>query len=155
MEELNWKLVKFDDLSVHELYEVLRLRAEVFVIEQNCIYEDHDNKDQKCHHLMGYSKIDGKLIVYSRLVPPGVSYTEPSIGRVLTSLENRKNKYGIALLNKSIAEITKIYPNTNIRIGAQTYLIRFYNSFGFVEQGEPYDEDGIEHIEMLLHQSVH
>lgn len=155
MEELYWKLVKFDDLSVHELYEILRLRAEVFVIEQNCIYEDHDNKDQKCHHLMGYSKTDGKLVAYSRLVPPGVSYEEPSIGRVLTSFENRKNKFGIALLNKTIAEITKIYPNTNIRIGAQTYLIRFYNSFGFVEQGEAYDEDGIEHIEMVLHQSVH
>lgn len=149
MQHLNWVLKSFSELTTSELYTLLQLRSEVFVVEQTCIYQDIDNKDLKCHHLMGLDET-GKLVAYARIVPPGISFEEASIGRVLTAFAVRKKKYGIELLAKSIEATRKLYPNQNIRIGAQTYLIRFYNSFGFVEQGEPYDEDGIEHIEMLL-----
>lgn len=149
MSRLNWVLKSFSDLTTTELYTILQLRSEVFVVEQRCIYQDIDNKDQSCHHLMGLDQT-GKLIAYARIVPPGISFNEASIGRVLTSFDVRRKQYGIELLKISIEQTRKLYPNHSIRIGAQTYLIRFYNSFGFIEQGESYDEDGIEHIEMLL-----
>lgn len=149
MERLVWNLRHFDELTNIELYEILQLRSEVFVVEQNCVYLDLDGKDQFCFHLTGRSKDGGQLCAYSRIVPPGLSFTEPSIGRILTPLKYRKQNYGKELLVKSIEETEKQYPGQSIRIGAQTYLIKFYNSFGFVESSEPYDEDGIEHVEML------
>lgn len=150
MPTISWKIIPFSELTLEQLYAILKLRAEVFVIEQNCIYEDHDDKDQKCHHVLGVDEETNDLVAYSRLVPPGISFEEASIGRVLTSHKYRKNKFGIALMDENIAFMQTLYPNQNIRIGAQTYLLKFYESFGFVAQGEPYDEDGIEHIEMLL-----
>lgn len=149
MDQLNWICAHFSSLTVDELYELLQVRADVFVIEQQCIYKDLDDKDRNCYHLLGKNRETGKLEAYSRIVPPGISYEEPSIGRILTTQSSRGNNLGKELLEKSIGETQKLYPNHPIRIGAQTYLIRFYNSFGFVEQGEPYDEDGIEHIEMV------
>lgn len=147
MEKLQWSLLHFEELTNTGLYEILRLRSNVFVVEQDCVYLDADGKDLRCFHLMG--REGDKLCAYARIVPPGVSYAEPSIGRILTSLESRKQKFGKELLNKSIEETEKLYPGQAIRIGAQTYLIKFYNAFGFVESGGPYDEDGIEHIEMV------
>lgn len=149
MERLIWTRQHFQELTSEELYEILRLRSEVFVVEQNCIYLDLDGKDQFCFHLTGRGKDDGVLYAYSRIVPPNISYKEPSIGRILISPKCRKQNMGKELLTKSITEITILYPNQAIRIGAQTYLIKFYNSFGFVESGEAYDEDGIEHVEMV------
>ena len=144
--KLQWDLKSFDALSNHELYEVLRLRNEVFIVEQNCIFQDLDNKDQKCHHLLGTQ--DGILMAYSRIVPPGLSYTEPSIGRILTSPRGRGKMYGQELMGKSIAVLEEKYGKSTIRIGAQLYLKNFYESFQFRQSSEIYDEDGISHIEM-------
>jgi ElaA protein len=143
---LHWIKKKFDELSVAELYTILRLRAEVFVVEQNCAYLDTDNKDQYCHHLMGWK--DDELIAYTRLVPPGVSYEYPSIGRVVTSPTARRGGFGRMLMEKSIEETISLYGKTPIRIGAQLYLKDFYTSLGFITSSEIYLEDGIEHIEM-------
>lgn len=148
--KLTWMTKHFSELTSAELYEILQLRSDVFVIEQQCIYRDSDDKDQRCYHLLGRIEETGELAAYSRIVPPGVSYEEPSIGRVLTALKYRKNSFGRELMRKSIEETQKFYSNQPIRIGAQTYLTKFYTSLGFVRQGKPYDEDGIEHIEMVL-----
>ncbi len=143
---ITWTLKRFSDLTPEELYEVLRLRTQVFVIEQNCVFQDMDNKDQQCHHLMGWD--DSGLLAYSRLVPPGVDYDPPSIGRVVTSPAGRGQGIGKILIDKSIQELFQLYGKTPIRIGAQLYLKRFYESFGFLQHGEIYDEDGIDHIQM-------
>lgn len=137
----------FSELSNLELYELLRLRSEVFVVEQNCIFLDQDNKDQKCHHLMLW---EGKEMVgYTRLVPAGLSYQEMAIGRVVTSPTARGKGYGRVLMEKSIEQCQSIFGAGPIRIGAQTYALGFYSSLGFVAVGDTYDEDGIEHIEMV------
>ena len=137
----------FLELSASELYDVLRLRSEVFVVEQNCVFLDQDDKDQYCQHLSLFS--DGKLAAYSRLVPAGVSYEEISIGRVVTSPAFRGTGLGRELMERSIIACEELFAKAPIRIGAQTYALPFYASLGFVPEGEVYDEDGIEHIEML------
>ncbi len=143
-----WILKKFEELSVAELYEILKLRSEVFVVEQNCVFLDMDDKDQRSLHLMGLH--ENKLVAYTRLVPAGVSYEYPSIGRVVTSPTARQNGFGKLLMEKSIQECRNIFGNTTIKIGAQLYLKKFYESFGFIQSSDTYLEDGIEHIEMLL-----
>lgn len=145
-QKLQWDIKSFDALSNHELYELLRLRNEVFIVEQNCIFPDLDGKDQGCYHLIG--KENGVLMAYSRIVPPGLSYEFPSIGRVLVSPSGRGKMYGIELMEKSIASLEEIYGKSTIRIGAQLYLKKFYGSFQFEQSGEIYEEDGIDHIEM-------
>jgi ElaA protein len=144
--EITWQLKTFDELTNLELYEVLRLRNEVFIVEQHCNFQDLDNKDQKCRHLLGFRS--GELAAYARIVPPGLSYQYPSIGRILVSQAARRTGAGVALLNKSIAELEAMYGKTPICIGAQVYLRRFYGSFGFVQSSEEYLEDEIPHIEM-------
>ena len=144
--KLEWALKKFAELSNEELYQVLRLRSEVFVVEQGCNFMDMDNKDQKCDHLLGWK--DGQLLAYSRIVPTGVSYAYPSIGRIVVSGKGRGIGLGVELLNISIETVEKMYGKTSIRIGAQLYLKKFYGSFGFVQTGDIYLEDDIEHIEM-------
>ncbi|GGB04916.1 GNAT family N-acetyltransferase [Puia dinghuensis] len=144
----NWTCKYFDQLTTEELYAILRLRSEVFVVEQNCVFLDMDNKDMHCHHVMGWR---GDLLAgYSRIVPAGISYVESSIGRIVTSPAARGAGVGRELLIKSIDQLYTLHGKRNIRIGAQYYLKRFYESFGFVQKGEIYLEDGIEHIEMLL-----
>ena len=144
-----WQLKKFDSLTPHELYTILRLRTEVFVVEQTCIFQDMDNKDQSSYHLMGWEKDD--LVAYTRLVPPGISYNEPSIGRVVTSPAARGSGIGKLLMEKSIEEINRLYGKTPIKLGAQLYLKKFYESLGFRQSSDVYDEDGIDHIEMIRH----
>ena len=144
----NWICKKFQELSPDELYAILRLRSEVFVVEQNCVFLDMDNKDQKSHHLMGWR--DNVLVGYTRVLGPGISYVESSIGRVVTSPAARGLGVGRELLLKSIETLYILYGKQPIRIGAQCYLTKFYESFGFVQKGEIYLEDGINHIEMLL-----
>jgi ElaA protein len=144
---LHWVFKSFRDLSVTELYAIMRLRQEVFVVEQNCPYLDADGKDLKCYHLMGY--VNDQLVAYSRIVPPDVSYPEASIGRVVSSTSHRNKAYGIQLMNESIKRIENLYGPVPIRIGAQQYLQKFYESFGFARIDEPYLEDGIPHIIML------
>jgi ElaA protein len=144
---MNWTVKKFDELTPLELYTILRLRSEVFVVEQNCVFLDMDNKDQSCYHLMGWQQ--DKLMAYTRLVPPGIAYTETSIGRVVTSPAGRGDGFGKLLMQKSIEQAEALFGKTPIRIGAQVYLTQFYNSFGFEQSSPIYDEDGIDHIQML------
>ncbi|HEY4338047.1 MAG TPA: GNAT family N-acetyltransferase [Puia sp.] len=144
----NWTLKPFSQLSTEELYAILRLRSEVFVVEQNCVFLDMDNKDHHCDHLMGWN--GDQLAAYSRIVPAGISYVESSIGRIVTSPAARGAGIGRELLVNSIDHLYTLYGKRDIRIGAQYYLKKFYESFRFVQKGEIYLEDGIEHIEMLL-----
>ncbi len=143
-----WTRKKFSELSTEELYAILRLRSEVFVVEQSCVFLDMDNKDQKCDHLMGWQS--GLLAGYSRIVPAGISYVESSIGRIVSSPAARGRGIGRELLVQSIDTLYTLHGKRDIRIGAQYYLKDFYSSFGFVQKGEIYPEDGIEHIEMVL-----
>jgi len=144
--KLDWYLKRFEELSIEELYELLRLRSEVFVVEQRCNFMDMDNKDQKCYHLLG--RKNGKLLAYARIVPAGLSYAFPSIGRIVVSGDGRGMGFGVELLEVSISKVEQLYGKTTIRIGAQLYLERFYGSFGFQKSSEVYLEDEIEHIEM-------
>ncbi|TLU99281.1 GNAT family N-acetyltransferase [Dyadobacter luticola] len=143
---LEWRFQTFEELSTKELYQQLRLRSEVFVLEQRCCFLDADNKDQKCHHLSGYK--NGELLAYARIVPPGISYEFPSIGRIVVSTKGRGQGLGIELLHVSIEKLEVLYGKSTIRIGAQLYLKRFYESFGFLQSSEVYPEDDIAHIEM-------
>ena len=144
---MNWILKSFDDLTAKELYAILQLRCEVFVVEQNCPYLDEDNKDQRCYHLMGWK--DDLLAAYTRILPAGLAFEEASIGRVVTSPKARGAGIGRALMEKSIEELYKLYGNVPIHIGAQLYLNEFYSSLGFDKISEIYLEDGIQHIGML------
>lgn len=144
---ITWLLKTFDDLTPHELYAILQLRNEVFAIEQNCVYPDMDNKDQPAWHLMGWE--NEKLIAYTRIIPPGVAYPEPSIGRVVSSPSARGKGVGRQLMEESIEQLYKLFGKTPIKIGAQLYLKKFYTEFGFLQCGGVYLEDGIEHIPMI------
>ena len=130
------------------LYQIIRLRLEVFVLEQNCIYQDLDNKDQKAIHLVGEE--DGKLIAYTRLFKKGDYFENASIGRVIVKKESRKKDYGKTIMQKSIEELKNEHNEENIEISAQKYLIKFYLDLGFKKIGEEYLEDNIPHIKMLL-----
>jgi ElaA protein len=139
----------FQQLSNEELYQMLQLRAQVFVVEQNCAYLDMDDKDYKSYHVLGYYK--NALVACTRLVPVGISYElEPSIGRVVTHSSFRKLGFGKLLMKYSISEASKLFHANEIVIGAQKYLERFYNDLGFVAEGEGYLEDNIPHIKMRL-----
>ncbi len=144
---LTHRVKAFQELTVDELYALLKLRSEVFVVEQNCVFLDQDDKDQKCRHLLLYS--GDELVGYSRLVPAGLSYSEMAIGRVITSLSARGKGLGKVVMELSIDYCQKLFGVGDIRLGAQTYAKGFYASLGFLADGEVYDEDGIEHIEML------
>jgi ElaA protein len=144
---IEWSLKKFADLTPDELYALLQLRSEVFVVEQNCVFLDMDNKDQACYHLLGWQ--DGKLVASTRIVPPGIAYQLPSIGRVVSSPANRGAGIGKLLMEKSIQETERLFGKQSIKIGAQVYLLKFYSSLGFQSSGDIYMEDGIEHIEMI------
>lgn len=148
MNETSWVIKKFDALSTNELYAILQLRSEVFVVEQQCVFQDMDGKDAACLHLMAWE--NDQLIAYTRLVPPGVSYHLPSIGRVVTSPAARGRGLGKLLMEESIRAVYAHFGKSPIRIGAQLYLLKFYNSLGFQQTGDVYLEDGIEHIEMEL-----
>jgi ElaA protein len=145
---LHWVLKKFEELNAAELYSILQLRNEVFVVEQNCVYQDADDKDQLSWHLAG--RDENKVVAYTRIIPPGVSYEEASIGRVVTSPATRRSGIGRELMQLSIDHTFRLFECTAIRIGAQLYLQDFYTSLGFVQCSEEYLEDGIPHIEMLL-----
>ncbi|HXD78752.1 MAG TPA: GNAT family N-acetyltransferase [Puia sp.] len=145
---VEWTVRAFGELTNAELYAILKLRSEVFVVEQNCVFLDMDDKDQHCHHVMG--RTGDRLQGYSRIVPPGISYAESSIGRIVSSPAARRSGIGRELLRVSIDVLYRLHGKRDIRIGAQYYLKDFYESFGFVQMGEIYPEDGISHIEMLL-----
>jgi ElaA protein len=144
---MNWILKPFAELTAKELYDILQLRNEVFIVEQNCPYQDCDNKDLYAWHLMGV--LEGKLLAYSRLLDAGISYSESSIGRIVTSPSIRKTGMGKKLMHESIEQIQNLFHTETIRIGAQLYLQKFYRSFGFIQDGSTYLEDNIPHIHML------
>ena len=148
---ITWYHKYFNDLTTKELYQILQLRNEVFIVEQNCPFQDLDDKDFKCFHLMGFDTDSQKIMAYARIVPAGVSYTEASIGRVVTSPRARGGGIGKVLMEKSIQLLEELYGNVPIRIGAQFYLKKFYESLGFEQCSDDYLEDGIPHIMMLLH----
>lgn len=145
---LRWVLRKYKDLNVDEIYDILQLRNKVFIVEQNCPYQDLDNKDKKSLHLSGYND-NGQIVAYSRLLPQGVSYNEMSIGRVVTHPAYRRIALGKELMSESIERICKEFGDESIRIGAQLYLQTFYEGFGFIKTSEVYMEDGIPHIDMM------
>ena len=143
---IDWRFARFDELSPREIHDLYRARAAAFVVEQNCAFQDLDGVDPECWHLLGY---EGELLAYARLVPPGVKFDEPSIGRVVTTQAARGTGRGRALMKEALARAEKLWPGRPIRIGAQHRLERFYEDFGFVTSSAPYDEDGILHVEMV------
>ena len=144
---LNIIVKEFDELDTKELYELLRLRSEVFVVEQNCVYQDVDGKDNKAIHVLGIK--NANIVAYTRIFKPGDYFKEASIGRVVVSKSVRKDGYGIDIMKASIKVIEDKYSKSSIRISAQKYLLKFYNSLGFIQEGEEYLEDGIPHIQMF------
>lgn len=143
---IQFKIKPFHELTTDELYALLQLRSEVFVVEQNCVYQDIDGKDQKAIHVLGYS--DGVLVACSRLFKPKDYFEYSSIGRVIVKESHRDKKWGHELMRVSIDAITSLFQETKITISAQLYLQKFYESHGFFVVGESYLEDDIPHIEM-------
>ncbi|HSP81513.1 MAG TPA: GNAT family N-acetyltransferase [Myxococcaceae bacterium] len=146
---LYWQWKTFQELTLDELYRLLALRQEVFVVEQQCIYQDADGYDPGAHHLLGTAGGPGSpLVACLRVLPPGLKYPEASFGRVLTAPAVRRQGHGRVLVEKGLDFIAANYPGATLRIGAQNYLRRFYEGFGFQARGDAYDEDGIPHIDM-------
>jgi ElaA protein len=144
--QLTWTYKHFDELSATELYAIMQLRNAVFVVEQNCVYQDADWKDVQCWHLAGWN--GAALVAYCRIMPTGLSYNHPSIGRVLSSPDYRKGGFGRELMQKAVVTTIDQFGDPIIIIGAQLYLQKFYESIGFVRDSETYLEDDIPHIRM-------
>jgi ElaA protein len=144
---LHFKVKPYKELTRDELYKLLQLRSEIFVVEQNCVYQDIDGKDDIALHVLGYK--DNELVAYTRIFPPNTYFENASIGRVVVRASERKYKYGYNLMEISIEAIKTTYNTTTIKISAQTYLKSFYNNLGFNEVGEGYLEDDIPHIGMI------
>jgi ElaA protein len=138
----------FNELTSLVLYKIMKARSEVFVVEQNCVYLDADGKDINAYHLVLWQ--DDQVAGYTRLLAPGTSYEEMSIGRVLTTSQFRNHGFGKTLMQESITQCRILFGNGHIVIGAQLYLKRFYESFGFIQEGDIYLEDNIPHIQMRL-----
>ena len=144
---IHWRAVSFEKLSLVELYELMALRQEVFVVEQDCPYLDADGKDFDSHHVMGYDS--NMLVACTRIVAPGISYDEVSLGRIVTKPSVRGKGHGIALMQFSHQMVKELYGDVPIRISAQCYLEKFYKNLGYEATGKEYLEDGIPHMEML------
>ncbi len=145
---LQWHWQTWRELDVDRLYVLLRLRTQVFVVEQNCVFQDMDGYDAASEHLCGIAG-DGRVLAYARLLPPGLKYPEASIGRVVVDPSQRRSGLGRALMAQALTGTAQRFPDAIVRLGAQQRLERFYNDFGFVAEGAPYLEDGIWHIDML------
>ena len=145
---LEWKIKRFEELSTKELYNVLQLRSEVFIVEQNCIYQDIDGKDQKALHLIG--EFDSKIVAYARLFKAGDYFEEASIGRVVVGTNYRDKKWGHDLMKQAIHGVKEYFNTSKITISAQLYLQKFYESHGFLVTSETYLEDDIPHIQMKI-----
>ena len=142
------KVFKYQDLGPDRLYEILKLRSEVFVVEQKCAYQDLDNKDEKALHLIGKEK--NKIIAYTRIFKKGDFFANSSIGRVLVKKEYRNKDYGRKIMRSSIEELQKDPKEQKIELSAQKYLLKFYLELGFEKVGKEYLEDNIPHIKMIL-----
>jgi ElaA protein len=144
---IDWQWCALHELTAQQLYALFAARQAVFIVEQDCAYQDMDGLDENAEHLIGWSGAD--VAAYLRLLAPGVRFAEPSLGRVLTTNPFRRSGLGRELMLKGLAHAYERYPGHVIRIGAQSYLEKFYGSLGFVVASEPYFEDGIPHVEML------
>ena len=142
-----WRLARFDELTPLEVHDILQARSAVFVVEQNCVFLDVDGVDPESWHLLGVE--GGAVLAYCRIVPPGLKFPEASIGRVLTLEPGRRKGLGRLLMAEAVGRAQALWPGAPLRIGAQLYLDKFYGEFGFRRASEPYDEDGIMHIEMV------
>jgi len=148
MQDLKWSCLNFEQLSPALLYSILQLRAEVFVVEQKCVYQDPDGYDQQALHVIG--RLNEDLVCYTRILPPGLKYQGPAIGRVVTSHAIRGSGYGAPLVQKSIGYCRQHWPDAAVHVSAQQYLEKFYIKLGFATVSEMYLEDEIPHIEMVL-----
>jgi ElaA protein len=137
----------FKELTTQELYSILQLRSEVFVVEQNCVYQDIDGKDKKALHVLGFK--NETLVAYTRLLKSGDYFKQASISRVVVSKNERQHKFGYDIMKASIKAIKKHYNEETIIVSAQSYLKTFYNNLNFVKKGKEYLEDGIPHIKMI------
>ena len=149
LSQLHWQCCSFNELNNMQLHAIYQARSAVFVIEQNCVYQDVDGKDPGSHHLTAWAPA-GEVAAYLRIVPAGVSFSEASLGRVISSKDWRGTGVGKQLIANGIAALYQLYPDAAVRIGAQAYLEKFYGSFGFQTVSEVYLEDDIPHVEMLL-----
>ena len=150
-ERVTWQWSRFEDLEPAHLYEIVRLREGVFIVEQNCVYLDADGRDPAAWHLLGWLGKNGarRLAAYARVFPPGVRYPEGSVGRVITAPEVRRTGLGRILMKEALIRLETLAPGQPIRIAAQRYLENFYSSFGFTTASAPYEEDGIIHVDMV------
>jgi ElaA protein len=146
---MNWTLKRYEDLSLDEFHDIIQLRINIFVVEQDCPYPELDNKDKIAYHFFGTTD-HGRIVAYTRIFGPGSYFKEAAIGRVVVHRDFRNKKLGFELMSRSIDEINRIFDFPVIRIGAQTHLQKFYESLGFISTGQDYIEDGIPHIYMLL-----
>jgi ElaA protein len=142
-----WRFARLDGLTAREVHDILQARTAVFVVEQACVFQDMDGADPESWHL--FARRGGDIAAYCRLVPAGIKFAEPSIGRVITTRAARGTGLGRELMREALARCEALWPGSAIRIGAQLHLERFYGSLGFARDSEPYDEDGIPHIEMV------
>jgi ElaA protein len=147
---IQYQFKTFESLSIHELYAIMQVRNDVFVYEQHCYYQDLDDKDQACIHVLGRNE-QQKLVAYCRILPPGLTYPTNSIGRVLVISAYRKQQLGRALMQKTLDYILSTYGKVPLTIEAQLYLQAFYESLGFVRTSDVFDDAGIDHVEMQLH----
>lgn len=145
---LQWRCSHFSELAPDDLYDIMALRTAIFIVEQNCAYQDPDGVDRVSHHLWTRGE-GGEMTAYLRIVPPGIKYDEPSLGRIITAASARGTGLGRALVREGVARLEDMYGPVAIRIGAQRYLLRFYEQMGFASTGYEYDEDDIPHTEML------
>lgn len=136
----------FNQLTTNELYDLLQLRSEVFVVEQDCVYQDIDGTDEKALHVLGFK--NDRIVAYTRIFKPGDYFHQASIGRVVVKQNERQYKYGYDIMEASIKAVKNYFNVTQIKISAQVYLKTFYKNLGFIENGKEYFEDGIPHIEM-------
>ncbi len=142
-----WRFARLEELTAREVHDILQARAAVFVVEQACAFQDVDGADPASWHL--FAREGGAIVAYCRLVPPGVKFAEPSIGRVITTGTGRGRGLGRELMREALARAGALWPGSPVRIGAQRHLEGFYGSLGFVTASDPYDEDGIPHVEMV------
>jgi len=145
---MNISIVSFSELSTKQLYEILELRSAIFVVEQECIYQDVDGKDENALHVLGI--IENEIIAYARILKPGDYFDNFGIGRVLVKKNRRKSNFGQLIMKATIDHIQSIDKKAIIELSAQTYLTNFYKNLGFAVKGEEYLEDGISHIKMTL-----
>jgi ElaA protein len=145
---INWDIKSYNNLSLNQFHDIIKLRINVFVVEQNCPYPELDGKDKNAFHVFGKDET-GKTVAVARILPKGISYNEISIGRVATDEKVRKQKVGIELMETCMDFIKTKHPNEIVRISAQSHLVSFYNKFGFISTGKTYLEDNIPHTEMI------